>query len=384
MITILAKLLIPKNKSEAETRLSYGILSGGVGIFLNLCLFVGKFIAGSISTSIAITADAFNNLSDAASSIITLLGFRLGAQKPDADHPFGHGRFEYVSGFLVSVIILMMGFELCKSSVEKIIHPEEIVFSMLVVGILLASIAVKFYMYFYNRNLGRKLNSAAMEATATDSLSDMVATTAVLFSTLLSRLYGIQADGWFGLFVGLFVCYAGLSAAKDTISPLLGQAPDADFVEQVEQIVTAHEPILGVHDLIVHNYGPERTLISLHAEVPADGELMVLHDLIDNIEHELKDKLGCHAVIHMDPVLVGDVETEKYKAIVKGYLKEISDELSMHDFRVVAGPTHTNLIFDVAVPFDFPLSDSELMREINCRVNQEHPNYKTVIEVDRA
>lgn len=385
MITLLSRLFIKNSEDirDAKVRQAYGILCGAVGIFLNLCLFAGKFIAGFISNSIAITADAFNNLSDAGSSIITLIGFKMAGQKPDPDHPFGHGRIEYISGLLVSVIILLMGLELLKSSAVKILHPEELTFSPVILVILLASILVKCYMFFYNRKLGKKLDSSAMLATGTDSLSDTLATTVVLISTLVAHFSGLAIDGWCGVAVGLFICYAGINAAKDTISPLLGQAPDKEFVEQVNNIVMAHEEVIGIHDLIVHNYGPGRVLISLHAEVPADGDILSLHDVIDTIEHELRDTLDCHAVIHMDPVQVGDKETERLKGIVKECLGEIDASLTMHDFRIVSGPTHTNLIFDVVTPYDFSMSDNELISEITGKIQQDNPNYYTVIEVDK-
>ena len=385
MITLLSKLFI-KNREDVKdqkVRQAYGVLCGAVGIFLNLCLFAGKFIAGFISNSIAITADAFNNLSDAGSSIITLIGFKMAGQKPDPDHPFGHGRIEYISGLLVSVIILLMGFELLKSSVTKIIHPEELTFSPVILVILIVSILVKCYMFFYNKTLGKKLNSSAMMATGTDSLSDTLATTVVLISTLVAHFSGLAIDGWCGVAVGLFICYAGINAAKDTISPLLGQAPEPEFVNRVNSIVMAHEEVIGIHDLIVHNYGPGRVLISLHAEVPADGDILSLHDVIDTIEHELRDTLNCHAVIHMDPVQVGDPETDRLKGIVKECIAEIDPSLTIHDFRIVTGPTHTNLIFDVVTPYNFPMSDNELTAEITRRIQKENPSYYTVIEVDK-
>lgn len=385
MITLLSKLFIKDREDvkNPKVRQAYGMLCGAVGILLNLCLFTGKFLAGFISNSIAITADAFNNLSDAGSSIITLIGFKMAGQKPDPDHPFGHGRIEYISGLLVSVIILLMGFELLKSSATKILHPEELTFSPVILAVLLTSILVKCYMFFYNRNLGKRLDSSAMMATGTDSLSDTLATTVVLISTLVAHFSGLAIDGWCGVAVGLFICYAGINAAKDTVSPLLGQAPDREFVNQVNNIVMAHEEVIGIHDLIVHNYGPGRILISLHAEVPADGDILTLHDVIDTIEHELRDTLDCHAVIHMDPVQVGDEETERLKEIVKKYLSEIDSSLTMHDFRIVTGPTHTNLIFDVVTPYDFSMSDNELISEITHRIQQDNPNYYTVIEVDK-
>mgnify|MGYP002469589396 CR=1 FL=1 len=385
MVTLLARIFI-KDRNDVKNprvRQAYGILCGAVGIFLNLCLFTGKFIAGTVSNSIAITADAFNNLSDAGSSIITLIGFKMAGQKPDPTHPFGHGRIEYIAGLLVSLVILLMGVELLKSSVAKILHPEELAFSPLAIGILAASILVKCYMFLYNRRLGRKLDSAAMTATATDSLSDTIATSAVLAATLIGHFTGVKIDGWCGVLVGLFICYAGYSAARDTISPLLGQAPDREFVRQISDIVTAHEEILGIHDLIVHNYGPGRVLISLHAEVPAEGNFLALHDEIDTIEHELRNVLNCHAVIHMDPVCTKDEETSRLKILVKEYLQEISENISMHDFRIVAGPTHTNLIFDVVTPYDFPMADNELVKRIQERIRRDNPNYFAVIEVDK-
>ncbi|MCM1216193.1 MAG: cation diffusion facilitator family transporter [Lachnospiraceae bacterium] len=386
MITLLSKIFIRENsdiKSPA-TRQAYGMLCGAVGIFLNLCLFAGKFFAGLVSHSIAITADAFNNLSDAGSSIITLIGFKMAGQKPDPHHPFGHGRIEYISGLLVAILILLMGVELLETSVSKIFHPEELSFSPLILVILVVSILVKCYMSYYNRTLGKKLDSAAMLATAADSFSDSLATAVVLLSTLISHFTGLAIDGWCGILVGLFICYSGYSAAKDTISPLLGQAPDSEFVQQVNDIVMDHRTILGIHDLIVHNYGPGRTLISLHAEVPADGDILELHDLIDTIEHELRNTLNCHAVIHMDPVCVGDEETLRLKELVKGYLAEIDGQITMHDFRIVTGPTHTNLIFDVVVPYGFPMEDEALISAISERVRRDNPDYFTVIEVDQA
>ena len=394
MITLLSRLFIktPDNTTDPATRQSYGILCGAVGIFLNLCLFAGKLTAGILSSSIAITADAFNNLSDAGSSIITLIGFKMAGQKPDPDHPFGHGRIEYISGLLVAVIILLMGLELLKASVSKILHPETLAFSPVIFFILLASILVKGYMFLYNRRIGKKLNAAAILATAADSFSDMLATAVVLAATLVSHFTSLSIDGWCGILVGLFICYAGCQAAKDTISPLLGQAPDKEFVSKINDLVMAHEGILGIHDLIVHNYGPGRILISLHAEVPSDGCLLELHEKIDTIEHELKEQLHCHAVIHMDPVCVGDEETARFKILAENCLQEISEELSLrgnrrkltlHDFRIVAGPSHTNLIFDVVSPYDCPISDRELTSRIQERIRQNNPDCSVVIEVDK-
>lgn len=385
MVGLLSRIFIKNyaNTSDSTVRQAYGMLCGFVGICFNILLFAGKFVAGTLSHSIAITADAFNNLSDAGSSIITLIGFKMAGQKPDPDHPFGHGRIEYISGLLVSVLILFMAFELLQTSVTKILRPEKLSFSPLIIVILVVSILVKCYMAFYNRKIGKKINSAAMMATATDSLSDTLATTVVLIATLVSHITGVAIDGYCGVLVGLFICYAGINAAKDTISPLLGQAPDPEFVQQINDIVMAHEGVIGIHDLIVHNYGPGRVIISLHAEVPADGDILTMHDMIDLIEHELRDSLNCNAVIHMDPISTNDEETNYLKETVSGYLAEIDTTLTMHDFRIVKGPTHTNVIFDVVTPYRFRMTDAELTQAITAKIQAENPNYFTVIEVDK-
>ena len=386
MVTLLAKLFIRdhENVTDCGVRQAYGVLCGIVGICFNLILFTIKALAGLFSHSIAITADAFNNLSDAASSIITLVGFRMAGQKPDSDHPFGHGRIEYISGLLVSILIVLMGFELVKSSVSKIFHPEAPDYSPVIIGILIFSILVKCYMALYNRRIGTRISSVAMKATAIDSLSDMVATTVVLIGTIVSATSGIIIDGYCGVLVGMFILYSGFVAAKDTISPLLGQPPEPEFVKQINDIVLSYDAVTGIHDLIVHNYGPGRTLISLHAEVPADGNILTLHDTIDTIEHELRSKLNCNAVIHMDPVSTNDPKTLSLKAEVNTYLDQIDPKLSMHDFRIVKGPTHTNLIFDIVVPYDYPVSDQEVVDSVTKRIQTNHPDFYTVIDVDKA
>ena len=384
MITLLSKIFIKNREdtSSPEVRQCYGILSGAVGIFFNLLLFAGKFIAGSVSHSIAITADAFNNLSDAASSVITLIGFKLAGQKPDPDHPYGHGRIEYLSGLAVAAAILIMAFELLKSSVEKLLHPAETAFHPLVIFCLLLSILVKGYMYLYNRSISRKIHSEAMMATAKDSLSDMVATSAVLFTTLLSHYAHIDLDGWCGILVGIFIFTAGLSAARDTINPLLGEAPDPEFVKRIGEIVYSSEDILGFHDLMVHNYGPGRVIISLHAEVPADGDILALHDTIDNIERKLKRELHCEAVIHMDPICIHDPEVNALKEKICGILRNIDPVLTLHDFRTVKGPTHTNIIFDVVKPYRFSLSDEELKQLLVEKIQSMGENFYPIIQID--
>lgn len=386
MINLLARRFIRDcdNVTDAGVRRAYGVLCGLVGIALNLLLFAGKALAGILSGSIAITADAFNNLSDAGSSVVTLLGFKLAAQKPDQHHPFGHGRFEYISGLVVSMVILLMGVELAKSSLDKIFHPEAVVFSPLVAVILAASIAVKLYMAFYNRSVGKRIGSAAMAATATDSLSDCLATTAVLLSTLAGHVWGVKIDGWCGAVVACFILWAGFNAAKETVDPLLGQPPAPEFVKEVQAIVLSHPEIIGIHDLIVHDYGPGRRFLSLHAEVPASGDILVLHDVVDTAERELNASMGCLATIHMDPVVNDDGVTSEKRAEVAKRVKAIHPGITIHDFRMVPGHTHTNLIFDAVLPYDCPLSDQEAAEAIRRAVSEMDEKCFAVVEVEKS
>ena len=385
MIRFLASLFIKdrRNYMSPKVRQAYGVLCGAVGIGLNILLFLGKWLAGTLSGSIAITADAFNNLSDAGSSIITLIGFRLSGQEPDPEHPFGHGRMEYISGLLVSVAILVMGFELVWSSIGKLRKPEPIDSSPLVFGILIASILVKLYMFYYNRSLSRKLESAAMKATSMDSLSDTVATTLVLIATVISKYTGLLLDGWFGIIVGLFILYTGGSTLKETIDLLLGQPPKEEFIEEIKNIVLAHSLVHGVHDLIVHDYGPGRVMISLHAEVAVDGDMQEIHEQIDHIEHELQEKLHCSATIHMDPIVTNDEEVLAMKSKVEEMVHFLDKSFSMHDFRMVKGPTRTNLIFDVEVPRKTSFTDNEIINWLKERIHElPGSKYFAVIQID--
>lgn len=385
MIKLLASLFIKdrENYTSPAVRQSYGTLCGAVGIGLNILLFLGKWIAGFLSGSIAITADAFNNLSDAGSSIITLVGFRISGQRPDSEHPFGHGRMEYISGFLVSVAILIMGFELVKSSINKLIHPEPVESSPVIIAILAASILVKVYMFYYNRSVGKKIGSAAMNATAMDSLSDTVSTALVLGATLISQFTGLLLDGWFGILVGLFILYTGATTIKETMDLLLGQPPKQEFIDEIREIVTSHKLVYGIHDLIVHDYGPGRVMISLHAEVDADGDIQTIHEQIDHIENELQEKLHCSATIHMDPIVTDDKEVLEMKQKVKELVLETDDTFSMHDFRMVKGPTSTNLIFDVSVPSGCQKTDNEILNSLKEKI-RELPGsiYFPVIQID--
>ena len=386
MIELLARWFIPHrdNTADGAVRRAYGTLCGAVGIGLNVLLFIGKFFAGQLSGSIAVTADAFNNLSDAGSSAVTLLGFRLAGKKPDPDHPFGHGRIEYISGLIVAGLILLMGVELAKSSFDKILHPEEVTFSTLALVILAVSVAVNLYMWHYNRRIGGKIRSAAMEATASDSLSDAAATSAVLLAMLIGRWTGLAVDGYVGMVVALFILFSAYKAAKETLSPLLGQAPDPELVQHIRDIVEEHDTVVGIHDLVVHDYGPGRQMVSLHAEVPASGDILQLHDVIDNIERELHEKLHVQAVIHMDPIVTDDETVDALRRQVAELVRQVEPRMTVHDLRVIRGTTHTNLVFDAVLPLDAAITPAEAGRRIREKVAELDGDYYAVVTVEHS
>lgn len=386
MITLLSKIFIKDSSdvSSSRVRSAYGTLCGIMGIILNIVLFGIKMLAGAISGSISIMADAFNNLTDAGSSVITLIGFRMSGQKPDRDHPFGHGRIEYVSGLIVSMLIILVGFELGKTSLEKIITPEPVEFSIVAVIILACSILGKAYMALYNFRVGRMISSAAMRATAQDSLNDCIATGAVLTCLLISHFLNFNIDAYCGLAVSAFILFSGLRSVKETMDPLLGTPPSEEFIKRIEEIVYSYEGVEGIHDLIVHDYGPARTMISLHAEVSADADLLETHDMIDNIEKELREALNCDAVIHMDPIATNDELTNSVRAKVASLVTCIDPALTIHDFRMVTGPTHTNVIFDVVVPFDLKKSDDEIRASVEKIVKSIDESYFSVINIDKS
>ena len=385
MIGWLVKIFIkdPDNVKDSKVRESYGVLSGAVGIFCNVCLFVLKFIAGIITGAVSISADAFNNLSDAGSSVITLAGFKMAGKPADTDHPYGHGRIEYMAGLGVSVAIIVMGVELFKQSVDRIINPEETVFSVLSVVILVGSICVKTWMAFFNYTLGKRIDSAAMKATATDSLSDCITTTVVLASVFVQYISGYNIDGYAGAVVALFVLYAGFGAAKDTIAPLLGKAPEQKLVSQIEDAVLEGGGVLGIHDMVIHDYGPGRVFASLHAEVPYDMDMLTAHDIIDHAESRIKKRLGIDISIHMDPVIYDDEKLKQIKQEIYKIVSDIDDRITMHDFRLVDDPGVKKVIFDCVVPFDMPISDNEVKKRIADEVLQLEGNYEAVINIDK-
>ncbi|MEG1858221.1 MAG: cation diffusion facilitator family transporter, partial [Pseudoflavonifractor sp.] len=362
----------------------YGALSGIIGIFLNMMISMGKFFGGLVTGSIAITADAFNNLSDAGSSVVTLVGFHMAGKRADDDHPFGHGRIEYLSGLVVAVAILFVGLELGKSSVEKILRPEAIAFSPAALAVLGASIAVKLWMCYFNKGLAKRIGSAAMSATAIDSLSDVVTTSAVLLGTLAGHFFQVKIDGWVGIVVAIFILKSGWGAARDTLNPILGQTPDPDLVRSIQTTVLSHKEIQGIHDLIIHDYGPGRSMMSLHAEVPMNADIMEMHDVIDAIERELKTTFRIEASIHMDPIATGDETVNRTHAMIAELVRGIDGDMTIHDFRMTNGPHHRNLIFDVVVPYHVKLTDDEVRARIETAAKEIDPAYFVVVEIDRA
>lgn len=387
MIRFLVKLFIrnPDDTENPAVREKYGVICGVFGIFLNVLLFFFKLLAGIVSKSVAVTADAFNNLSDAGSSIITILGFKLSFKKPDAEHPFGHGRLEYVSGLIVSFLIILAGVELLKSSAEAVVHPEPVETGLLSVVVLAVSILAKFYMYVYNHGVSKKIKSAAMDAIARDSLSDTISTFVVLASILAAHLVKmpLPLDGIAGIVVAVFIVISGLSSAKETINPLLGVPPTPEFVKEIEEETLRHKPIHGIHDLVVHDYGPGRVMISLHAEVPGDMDIFVLHDVIDNAEVDIAKRFNCAVTIHMDPIDLKNDEVKKMREFVSAEAVSINPGITVHDLRIVPGPTHTNVIFDVVKPLSCRMSDDELRSTLSSRIKNVRPECICIISVDR-
>ncbi|MBR5286232.1 MAG: cation transporter [Clostridia bacterium] len=384
MIRFLASVFI-KNKDmrSEETRRKYGLLCGACGIFLNLVLFALKIFVGTLTGSVAVTADAVNNISDAGSSLVTMVGFRLAGKKPDPEHPFGHGRIEYISGLIVAMLIFVMGFELLSSSVDAITDPKPTELSIASVVILAISVVIKLYMFFYNRAVGKKIGSAAMVATASDSIGDAIATLAVLVSLAVMHFTDWMIDGYIGILVACFILFAGYRAAKETIEPLLGMRPEKELVDELESLILSHKPIIGVHDLILHDYGPGRRYLSLHAEVPMDEDILFVHDVIDNVEIEIFNRYGIETVIHMDPINTRDPRLNEIKGTVLEVLAQFNENLKAHDFRIVPGPTHTNVVFDIVIPADCKTDVDVLKLAASTAVTAQNPQYRCVIRIDR-
>ncbi len=375
---------IKNQNTDANARLKCGMLSGCVGISCNILLFVLKFVLGLISGSIAVSADAFNNLSDAGSSLVSLFGFKLAAKPADKEHPFGHGRFEYLSGFIIAVIIMLVGFEFLKGAINKIINPQPIVFNWIVIAGLVLSILVKIWLSLFHKKLGKLIESKTIEASAADSLSDVLATAVTLIAIVGARFTDFPLDGYMGVIVALMVMYAGYKIACDTLSPLLGRAPDAELVSAIKNEVLSYDGIIGIHDIIVHDYGPGRIFASLHAEVPSDVDIMASHALIDCIEEETAKKLGVDVLIHMDPLDVNCPITEELRIMVGSIVNEVDDNFSIHDFRVIEGLGVVNLIFDLTVPIEDSRSNAQINEVVCQKITDKDDKIRIKMTIDRT
>lgn len=384
LTNLLVKLFIKNSEdtSNPQVRERYGKFSGIVGIVTNFFLFLIKIIAGFIFNSISIVADAVNNLSDSGSSLITLIGFKITGKPADAEHPYGHARMEYIAGLIISFIVSFLGFQLIQSSVNKIIHPQTTVFSIVSILVLTASILIKLWQFMFFRKIGRIINSSTLVATSYDSRNDILSTSAVLAATVISSLIGYNLDGYIGVLVALFILISGFKLIMDTISLLLGMAPSDELVERIYKKILSYDGIIGLHDLTVHSYGEGKCFASVHCEVPAEQDIMISHDIVDNIERDFLKDEGIHMVIHLDPVVTNDPKTNELKSMVEDIVRKISDKISIHDFRVVWGVSHSNLIFDVLVPFDFHYKDEELINTITDKIHEINKTYNSVITID--
>ena len=384
MTDLLIKLFVKdyKNTSNAKVRERYGKFAGVTGIVTNILLFMFKITVGTIFNSISITADAINNLSDSGSSLITLAGFKISGKPADEKHPYGHARMEYISGMIISFLILVLGFELIKSSVEKIINPQETRFNIISILVLAVSILIKLWQSMFYRRIGNIIESGTLLATSVDSRNDILSTSAVLVAAIIALLTGYNLDGYMGFIVAMFIFFSGIRLIRETISPLLGMAPNKELVDRIYKKILSYEGIIGLHDLTIHNYGPGKCFASVHCEVQAEQDIMVSHDIIDNIERDFLKEEGIHMVIHLDPVVTDNARINELKAIVENIIRDISPKISMHDFRVVFGISHSNLIFDIVVPFEFEMSDDELIQLISDKIHEVNGNYHSVIMVD--
>ena len=385
MVNLLAKLFIKnyKNVEDDKVRTSYGTMAGIFGIVTNFILVVIKLFIGILSFSISIIADAINNLSDMGSSLLTIIGFKISNKPADKDHPYGHQRVEYIISLIIAMIIAFVGLELFTTSIEKIITPDEIKFEVITFVVLGVAIVLKAVQGLFYLSASKKIDSLSLKASAKDSINDCISTTAVLIGTIISKVSGYNVDGIVGILVSGFIMYSAIMLIKETMSPLIGEKPDPELVEKVSRTVLSYPKILGIHDMITHLYGPSKVFISLHAEVDANDNVLVSHDLIDNIEQDIKKEFGIELVIHMDPIETNNIELNNASIIVREVLKEIDPVLMFHDFRMVKGESHTNFIFDVLAPFNFRLSDEELVELIKLKVRERNDKYRCVILIDK-
>lgn len=369
------------NTADLRVRTAYGKLSGTVGILVNVLLFLAKLIAGTLTGSVSVTADAVNNLEDASSAIVSLLGFKMAAKPADPEHPYGHARYEYLAGLAVAVLILIIGVDLLKSAVDKILHPAAVTFSWVTVGILLVSILAKLWLSFFNKRIGTIISSKTLLAAAADSRNDVISTAAVLLSALIARFTSMDPDGFIGLLVAVFILYSGVGLVRETVSPLLGRAPDPETVRAIEEKILNYPGVLGIHDLILHDYGPGRQFASIHVEMAAEGNVLENHDVIDNIERDFL-KEGLHLLVHFDPVVTADAAVGELREWLSGEVQKIRPGISIHDLRTVPGPTHTNVIFDLLLPHEYAAEESAVKQRIRTLVAERYPDHYCVITVD--
>lgn len=386
MTGVLVKLFIKNHEAVGlpEVRAAYGKLSGMVGIICNVLLFAAKFFLGTMTASVAITADAFNNLGDASSGIVSFLGFKMASRPADKEHPYGHARYEYLAGLTVCVLILVIGVELFKESFGKILHPDPVAFSFTTIVVLLLAIGVKLWLAIFNRTIGKRINSQTLLATAADSRNDVIATGTVILATVLSYVTKFQLDGYMGLFVALFILYSGVNLVKETLDPILGKAADEELVKEIEKRIMSYPGVLGTHDLMIHDYGPGRQFGSVHVEVAAEEDVLKSHDMVDNIERDFLKELNIHLIVHMDPIVTRDESVRDLRNWLSKEVKKVHEELSIHDLRVVPGETHTNIIFDCVVPPGVMQGDEEIKEAIDLLVKETYPNYYCVITVDHS
>ena len=385
MTNFIIKMFIKdyENVNDPKVRESYGVTSSIVGLIANILLSVGKIVTGFLFNSISVMADGVNNVSDAASSVITLIGFKISGKPADKDHPFGHARVEYLTGLILGIAVLLVGVELIKTSFDKIMNPSRTTFSLAMVIVLILSILIKLWLSLFYNKLGSKIASSTIIASSTDSRNDVISTAVVLISLFISRATGFEIDGYVGVLVAIFILYSGFEILKDILNPLLGEMPDEDFVKSIEDKILTYDGILNIHDLVVHNYGPNRYFATVHAEVDAKEDIMKAHDLIDNIERDFARELNINLVIHLDPIITDDKEINALKSMTEEKIKSIDERLTIHDFRVVKGETHTNLIFDVLVPVDCDMKSQDLVSLIEKEIQSENETYFAVITVDK-
>lgn len=385
MTNLLIKLFIKDNDiSNLETRGKYGVLSSATGIVVNILLSIVKLFIGVIANSISIISDALNNITDVGSSVVTMIGFKISQKKIDKDHPWGHGRMEYITAFIVDIIILMVGFELLKSSIDKIIHPELPAVNNVTIIILVIAVLTKLWLFLFYKKIAKMIDSNAIKGNAYDSISDSISTLVVLISAVVAKLCGVSIDGYASLIVSVFILFTGYKAIKETVDLLLGMKPDPEFIKDIEDEAKKYEMISGIHDIMVHDYGPGRKIVSFHAEVPADGDICKVHDIIDQMEQDLFEKFNCITTIHMDPIVVDNKEINDMRDFTEKIVKELNSEFSIHDFRMTDGGKRVNLIFNLVVPRDKEYDKEEIIKNVQQKIHEKDKKYFAVIKVETS